>query len=140
MTSSNATAGGVCTGLGVSPVHIDAVVGIVKAYVTRVGGGPFQTEADGSAARHLRDQGGEYGSVTGRPRRCGWFDVPLMRYSNTINSFASLIVTKLDVLDGLEKIPVCTAYRYKGEFSETCRPFSTSWSPSSRSTRNAPAG
>ena len=115
VTSSNATAGGVCTGLGVSPVHIDAVVGIVKAYVTRVGGGPFQTEADGSAARHLRDQGGEYGSVTGRPRRCGWFDVPLLRYSNTINSFASLIVTKLDVLDGLEKIPVCTAYRYKGE-------------------------
>ncbi|MDA1314948.1 MAG: adenylosuccinate synthase [Acidobacteria bacterium] len=115
VTSSNATAGGVCTGLGVSPVHVDAVFGIVKAYVTRVGGGPFQTEAEGDAAQRLRDQGGEYGSVTGRPRRCGWFDVPLLRYSNTINSFASLIVTKLDVLDGLETIPVCTAYRYKGE-------------------------
>ena len=118
VTSSNATAGGVCTGLGVSPVHVDAVIGIVKAYLTRVGGGPFQTEAEGDAAQRLRDQGGEYGSVTGRPRRCGWFDVPLLRYSNTINSFASLIVTKLDVLDGLEKIPVCTAYRYKGEILE----------------------
>jgi len=118
VTSSNATAGGVCTGLGVSPVHVDAVVGIVKAYITRVGGGPFQTEADGDAAQMLRDQGGEYGSVTGRPRRCGWFDAPLLRYSNTINSFASLIVTKLDVLDGLKTIPVCTAYRYKGEIHE----------------------
>ena len=118
VTSSNATAGGVCTGLGVSPVHVDAVVGIVKAYITRVGGGPFQTEADGDAAQMLRDQGGEYGSVTGRPRRCGWFDAPLLRYSNTINSFASLIVTKLDVLDGLKTIPVCTAYRYKGEILE----------------------
>jgi adenylosuccinate synthase len=115
VTSSNATAGGVCTGLGVSPVHVDAVIGIVKAYITRVGGGPFQTEAKGDAAQRLRDQGGEYGSVTGRPRRCGWFDAPLLRYSNTINSFASLIVTKLDVLDGLKTIPVCTAYRYKGE-------------------------
>ena len=115
VTSSNATAGGIATGLGVSPVHIDAVVGIAKAYATRVGSGPFQTEAHDEKADLLREEGAEFGSVTGRPRRCGWFDVPLLKYAHMVNGFASLIVTKLDVLDRLDVIPVCTAYRYQGE-------------------------
>ena len=115
VTSSNATAGGIATGLGVSPVCIDAVVGIAKAYSTRVGSGPFQTEADDDRADLLREEGVEFGSVTGRPRRCGWFDVPLLKYAHRINGFASLIITKLDVLDRLDTIPVCTAYRYRGE-------------------------
>ena len=115
VTSSNATAGGICTGLGVSPVHIHAVAGIVKAYATRVGGGPFPSEASAEQAKQLQEKGNEFGSVTGRPRRCGWFDVPQMRYADTINGFASVIVTKLDVLDGFETIPVCVGYRYQGE-------------------------
>jgi adenylosuccinate synthase len=115
VTSSNATAGGVSTGLGVSPTHINAVVGIAKAYATRVGEGPFPTEALDAVGDSIREHGGEFGSVTGRPRRCGWFDLPLLRYSNIINGMQSLILTKLDVLDHLEKIPVCTGYRYGGE-------------------------
>ena len=115
VTSSNATAGGVSTGLGVSPTHIDAVVGIAKAYATRVGEGPFPTEAKDAIGDSIREHGGEFGSVTGRPRRCGWFDLPLLRYSNIINGMQSLILTKLDVLDHLEKIPVCTGYRYGGK-------------------------
>ena len=115
VTSSNATAGGIATGLGVSPLRIDGIVGIAKAYSTRVGSGPFQTEAHDDRADLLREEGSEFGSVTGRPRRCGWFDVPLLRYANMINGFSSLIITKLDVLDRVDMIPVCTAYRYKGE-------------------------
>ena len=115
VTSSNATVGGVCTGLGTSPQSIDAVVGIAKAYATRVGEGPFPTEARDGDGDSLREHGGEFGSVTGRPRRCGWFDLPLLHYSSIINGLQSLILTKLDVLDHLEKIPVCTAYRYGGE-------------------------
>jgi adenylosuccinate synthase len=115
VTSSNATAGGVATGLGVSPVHIDAVIGITKAYATRVGSGPFPTEDHGSQGSRLREKGHEFGTVTGRPRRCGWFDVPLCRYAHTINHFASMVITKLDVLDPFETIPVCVGYRYRGE-------------------------
>ncbi len=115
VTSSNATAGGVSTGLGVAPMHINAVVGIAKAYATRVGEGPFPTEARDAIGDSIREHGGEFGSVTGRPRRCGWFDLPLLRYSNILNGITSLVLTKLDVLDHLDKIPVCTAYRYKGE-------------------------
>ena len=118
VTSSNATAGGVATGLGVSPVHVDAVIGITKAYVTRVGSGPFPTEDEGDQGSRLREKGHEFGTVTGRPRRCGWFDVVLCRYAHTVNHFASMVVTKLDVLDSFETIPVCVGYRYRGEVIE----------------------
>jgi adenylosuccinate synthase len=118
VTSSNATAGGVATGLGVSPVHVDAVIGITKAYVTRVGSGPFPTEDEGEQGVRLREKGHEFGTVTGRPRRCGWFDVVLCRYAHTVNHFASMVVTKLDVLDSFETIPVCVGYRYRGEVIE----------------------
>jgi adenylosuccinate synthase len=114
VTSSNATAGGACTGTGVGPTRITGVIGVSKAYVTRVGGGPFPTEADEDAGQRLRARGNEFGAVTGRARRCGWFDGPLMRYSAAINAFDSLVVTKLDVLDDLEEIPVCVAYLIGG--------------------------
>jgi adenylosuccinate synthase len=115
LTSSNATAGGLSTGSGVSPRLIDDIVGITKAYATRVGEGPFVTELDGDAGEALRKAGHEFGTVTGRPRRCGWFDIPMLRYAHAINHLSTLVVTKLDVLDYLETIPVCTGYRYRGE-------------------------
>ncbi|MFB3775964.1 MAG: adenylosuccinate synthase [Bryobacteraceae bacterium] len=118
VTSSSATAGGVSTGTGVPPTVFSGVVGVCKAYVTRVGAGPFPTEALDAAGEELRRIGNEYGAVTGRPRRCGWFDVPLLRYTSMLNGFASLAVTKLDVLDQLEEIPVCTAYRLRGQVIE----------------------
>jgi adenylosuccinate synthase len=111
VTSSSASAGGASTGTGVAPTKIDAVVAVAKAYVTRVGGGPFPTEALDALGDRIRERGNEFGSVTGRPRRCGWFDVPLMRYAAMLNGIDSLVVTKLDVLDELDKIPVCVAYR-----------------------------
>ncbi|TAN23771.1 MAG: adenylosuccinate synthase [Acidobacteria bacterium] len=115
VTSSSTTAGGACTGTGLAPTRIGAVVGVSKAYCTRVGGGPFPTEAEGECADGLRQRGNEFGSVTGRPRRVGWFDVPLMRYAAMVNGFETLIITKLDVLDQLERIPVCTGYRMQGK-------------------------
>ena len=114
VTSSSATAGGVSTGTGVPPNRIGAVVGVTKAYVTRVGAGPFPTEALGEGGEELRRIGNEFGAVTGRPRRCGWFDVPLLKYTSMLNGFDSLAVTKLDVLDHLDQIPVCTGYRLRG--------------------------
>jgi adenylosuccinate synthase len=111
VTSSNASAGGACTGTGVAPTRISGIFGVSKAYITRVGGGPFPTEALDGAGERIRQRGNEFGAVTGRPRRCGWFDVPLLRYTATINGFDSLVVTKLDVLDEFDQIPVCTAYR-----------------------------
>jgi adenylosuccinate synthase len=111
VTSSSASAGGACTGTGVAPTHIHAVIGVSKAYVTRVGGGPFPTEALDSLGDHIRTRGNEFGSVTGRPRRCGWLDAPLLRYSAMLNGLESLVITKLDVLDELEKVPVCVSYR-----------------------------
>ena len=115
VTSSSATAGGVSTGTGVPPNRIGAVVGVTKAYVTRVGAGPFPTEALGEGGEELRRIGNEFGAVTGRPRRCGWFDVPLLKYTSMLNGFDSLAVTKLDVLDHLDQIPVCTNYRLRGK-------------------------
>ena len=115
VTSSSTSAGGACTGLGVSPTRIDAVVGVSKAYTTRVGEGPFPTETLGEEGRILRQRGNEFGSVTGRPRRCGWLDLPLLRYAATVNHFASLVITKLDVLDHLSRIPVCTSYWSPGQ-------------------------
>ncbi len=118
VTSSSASAGGACTGTGVPPTRIHGVIGVSKAYITRVGGGPFPTEAFDDAGERIRARGKEFGAVTGRPRRCGWFDVPLMRYTATINGFDSLVVTKLDVLDEFDRIPVCVGYRIDGK--EVC--------------------
>ena len=112
VTSSNSTIGGVCTGLGVSPKMINGVLGVVKAYATRVGEGPMPTELLGSSGDRLREGGKEFGSVTGRPRRCGWYDAVVARYASRINGLDSMALTKLDVLDGLPEIQVCTAYRY----------------------------
>src|SRR5215213_4026115 len=111
VTSSNSTIGGVCTGLGVSPKMINGVLGVVKAYATRVGEGPMPTELLGASGDRLRDSGKEFGSVTGRPRRCGWYDVVVARYAARINGLDSVALTKLDVLDGLDAIQVCTGYR-----------------------------
>jgi adenylosuccinate synthase len=111
VTSSNATIGGVCTGLGVSPRAIGGVLGVVKAYTTRVGAGPLPTELHDERGQRLRDTGNEYGAVTGRPRRCGWYDAVAARYGVRINGLDAMALTKLDVLDGLERIDICTAYR-----------------------------
>ncbi|HKR26416.1 MAG TPA: adenylosuccinate synthase [Acidobacteriaceae bacterium] len=119
VTSSSAAAGGASIGTGVGPTRIGTVIGVTKAYVTRVGEGPFPTEIHDESAETLRARGQEYGAVTGRPRRCGWLDLPLLRYSNQINGTEWLVVTKLDVLDDLDWIPVCTAYEIDGKACET---------------------
>ena len=121
VTSSSATAGGACTGAGVPPTSIHGVIGVSKAYTTRVGSGPFPTELLGAEGERIRKAGNEYGAVTGRPRRCGWFDVPLLRYTSMINGFSSLVVTKLDVLDQFDEIQVCTSYRNAKEMPATYR-------------------
>jgi adenylosuccinate synthase len=114
VTSSNPTAGGACTGSGIPPTRIDSVVAIVKAYTTRVGSGPFPTELLDANGERLRDQGAEFGTTTGRPRRCGWYDAVIARYSARINGVTDFVLTKLDVLTGFEKIPVCVGYRVNG--------------------------
>ena len=114
VTSSNATVGGVCTGLGVPPKAIDGVLGVAKAYTTRVGEGPLPTELTGELGNRLRESGQEFGAVTGRPRRCGWYDAVAVRYAVRVNGLDALALTKLDVLDGLLELQVCTAYRIKG--------------------------
>jgi adenylosuccinate synthase len=114
VTSSNATIGGACTGLGVGLRAIDTVLGIAKAYTTRVGEGPLPTELFGEMGDRLRETGKEFGAVTGRPRRCGWYDAVAVRYAARVNGLDALAITKLDVLDGLDEIPVCTAYRCRG--------------------------
>jgi len=114
VTSSSASAGGACTGTGVPPTKIGGIIGISKAYTTRVGGGPFPSEALDANGDLIRKRGNEFGSVTGRPRRCGWFDVPVLRYTAAINGFDSMVVTKLDVLDELTEIPVCIGYNLHG--------------------------
>jgi adenylosuccinate synthase len=119
VTSSSATAGGAVIGTGVGPTRIGTVVGVTKAYVTRVGEGPFPTEIHGEPSDLLRARGQEYGAVTGRPRRCGWLDLPLLRYSNEINGTEWLVVTKMDVLDSFAEIPICTGYRIGGKTTDT---------------------
>ncbi len=114
VTSSNATSGGACTGLGVAPTRINGVVGITKAYTTRVGSGPFPTEMPDIEAGEVRSRGNEYGAVTGRPRRCGWLDLVVLRYAVMLNGISSLVVTKMDVFDTQREIQVCVGYRYKG--------------------------
>lgn len=114
VTSSNCTAGGVCTGTGIGPTKIDRVIGIAKAYTTRVGEGPFPTELFGEDGDHLRELGGEYGVTTGRPRRTGWYDAVVARYAARINGLTDLAITKLDVLSDYAQIPVCVAYQING--------------------------
>ena len=118
VTSSSATAGGAATGTGVGPTAIGTVIGVTKAYVTRVGEGPFPTEILDDSAETLRARGNEYGAVTGRPRRCGWLDIPLLRYSNQVNGTEWLVVTKMDVLDELAEIPVCIGYAIDGQVTD----------------------
>ncbi|MGH9596331.1 MAG: adenylosuccinate synthase [Edaphobacter sp.] len=118
VTSSSSTAGGAVTGTGVGPTRIGSVIGVTKAYVTRVGEGPFPTEIHDSTSDLLRARGQEYGAVTGRPRRCGWLDLPLLRYSNMINGTEWLVVTKMDVMDECAEIPVCTGYRINGKLTD----------------------
>lgn len=118
VTSSSATAGGAATGTGVGPTAIGTVVAVTKAYVTRVGEGPFPTEIHEAVGDHLRARGNEYGAVTGRPRRCGWLDIPLLRYSNQVNGAEWLVVTKMDVLDELDEIPICVGYQVDGKVSD----------------------
>jgi adenylosuccinate synthase len=118
VTSSSATAGGASTGTGVGPTAIGTVISVTKAYVTRVGEGPFPTEIHDAAGDALRARGHEYGAVTGRPRRCGWLDIPLLRYSNQVNGAEWLVVTKLDVLDELDQIPVCVGYEINGKVTD----------------------
>ncbi|MFH1782144.1 MAG: adenylosuccinate synthase [Candidatus Omnitrophota bacterium] len=118
VTSSNSTAGGAITGAGVGPTKIDKVVGVVKAYTTRVGEGPFPTQFGDDLMEKIRSKGKEFGATTGRPRRCGWFDVVLVKHSVIVNGLSEIAVTKLDVLDEMEKIKVCTGYEYKGKVYE----------------------
>jgi len=118
VTSSNPTMGGACTGLGIPPAKIDRVMGVVKAYTTRVGEGPFPTELLDETGNRLREVGGEYGATTGRPRRCGWFDAVVVKNAIWLNGCHSLILTKLDILDVFKKINICVGYRYKGKVFE----------------------
>lgn len=115
VTSSNTTAAAAATGSGIGPLGIDYVLGIAKAYTTRVGAGPFPTELKDTVGRHLADKGQEFGATTGRPRRCGWFDAVLLKHASQINSLSGLCITKLDVLDGLDTIKICRAYQRRGE-------------------------
>ena len=115
VTSSNPTAGGACTGSGIGPTRISRAIGILKAYTTRVGSGPFPTELHDEWGERLRSVGGEVGVTTGRNRRCGWFDAPIARYASRVNGLTDIFLTKLDVLTGIERIPVCVAYEIDGE-------------------------
>jgi len=119
VTSSSVTASGACTGSGLAPTHIDGVIGISKAYTTRVGDGPFPTELHGEAGAALRTAGAEFGATTGRPRRCGWLDVPVLRHAARVNGLTSIALTKLDVLSGLKELQVCVAYEFDGERIDT---------------------
>jgi len=137
VTSSSSCSGGACTGSGVGPTNISAVLGVTKAYTTRVGGGPFPTELDDAMGKQLMTRGHEYGATTGRVRRCGWLDAVLLRYAVRVNGLTSLAMTKLDVLDGCEELKICTGYRYKGKLYrempsdldvlENCRPVYERW-------------
>jgi adenylosuccinate synthase len=119
VTSSNTISGGACTGVGIGPTKIDRILGVVKAYTTRVGEGPFPTELDDDLGESIRQKGGEFGATTGRPRRCGWLDIVGLRYSVAINGLTGIGLTKLDILDGMDKIKLCVGYKYKDTVSDT---------------------
>jgi adenylosuccinate synthase len=123
VTSSNPTAGGVCTGTGMGPTTIDDVIGVTKAYLTRVGEGPFPTELDNEWGEFLRDKGHEYGVTTGRPRRCGWLDIPILKHAVRVNGLTEIALTKIDVLTGIEEIKVCTAYKHGDKTVEEFPPY-----------------
>ena len=125
VTSSSCVSAGVLAGAGLGPTEVGRVVGVTKAYVTRVGAGPFPTEDTGPAGRHMGEVGHEFGTVTGRPRRCGWLDAVLLRYAVRVNGLTELFVTKLDVLSGLERVKVCTSYRYEGRLYDDFPPHQT---------------
>jgi adenylosuccinate synthase len=114
VTSSNTVAGNACAGAGIGPTFIDYVLGVSKAYTTRVGEGPFPTELKDEIGERIRDRGDEYGSTTGRPRRCGWFDAVILKHAVRLNGVTGLVITKLDVLDDVERVKICTGYRYDG--------------------------
>jgi len=118
VTSSNPTAGGVCTGTGVGPVKIDDVIGVAKGYITRVGEGPFPTELKGEIGEKLREEGNEFGVTTGRPRRCGWLDIPVLKHAVRVNGLTEIVLTKIDILSGFDEIKVCTAYKNGDEVLE----------------------
>jgi adenylosuccinate synthase len=115
VTSSNPISGGCCTGAGVAPTKIQSVLGVVKAYTTRVGEGPFPTELNDATGEFLREKGQEFGATTGRPRRCGWFDAVLVRHSVRLSGVDNMIMTKLDCMEGIKTIKICVAYKYKGK-------------------------
>ena len=140
VTSSNATIGGVCTGLGVGANAIDGVLGVAKAYTTRVGEGPLPTELNDAIGQRLRETGMEFGASTGRPRRCGWYDAVAVRYAVRVNGIDALALTKLDVLDGLEEIEICTSYRATARPCRSSRATSVSSRRASRSTSRSKAG
>jgi adenylosuccinate synthase len=119
VTSSNTIAGGACTGVGIGPTKIDRILGIVKAYTTRVGEGPFPTELNNDLGESIRQRGGEFGATTGRPRRCGWLDIVGLRYAVSINGLTGIGLTKMDILDGMEKIKLCVGYKYEGQVFDT---------------------
>ncbi|HMK60555.1 MAG TPA: adenylosuccinate synthase [Dissulfurispiraceae bacterium] len=119
VTSSNTISGGACTGTGIGPTRIDRILGIVKAYTTRVGEGPFPTELDNELGEMIRQRGGEFGATTGRPRRCGWLDIVGLRYAVAINGLTGIGLTKMDILDGLAKIKLCVGYKYNGQVYDT---------------------
>lgn len=119
VTSSSTTIGGASTGLGISPKHLETVIGVAKAYTTRVGAGPFPSELNNTIGDLLRKRGHEFGTTTGRPRRCGWLDLAVLRYTNLINGYTSLNLTKLDILDELEEIKVAVAYKLDGRELDT---------------------
>ncbi|OQA21679.1 MAG: Adenylosuccinate synthetase [Actinobacteria bacterium ADurb.Bin346] len=125
VTSSPTIAGGACTGAGVGPKKIDEIIGVAKAYTTRVGSGPFPTEINEGIGDILREKGHEFGTTTGRPRRCGWLDIPILKYSIMLNSIDSIALTKLDVLSGLDEIKICTSYEYEGRIYEDIPPHQT---------------
>ena len=138
VTSSSSCSGGACIGSGIGPTHLSSVLGVTKAYTTRVGGGPFPTELNNDVGAGLMRRGNEYGATTGRARRCGWLDLVLLRYAVRVNGLTSLAVTKLDVLDGCKELKICTGYRYKGklyrempadsEILAGCQPVYERWS------------
>src|SRR5436305_5284963 len=140
VTSSSATSGGAVIGTGVAPTAIGSVIGVSKAYCTRVGEGPFPTELFDSVGDQIRKRGNEFGAVTGRPRRCGWLDLPLLRYSGMVNGTSWLVVTKLDVLDELEEIPVCITYKINGKQSDEIPAEASGWDDIERLYKKVPAG
>jgi adenylosuccinate synthase len=140
VTSSNCVAGAACTGAGIGPTRIDRVLGISKAYTTRVGGGPFPTEDTGALGEQLRQKGSEFGATTGRPRRCGWLDVVMLREAAVVNGLTGLALNKLDILSGMPELAVATAYRIDGKLTDEFPMTLGELSAPSRSTRRCPAG